>query len=161
TFVLGAWGGMIADRLPKRRLIFVTQALMLALALLLAGLVFWGRPRPEALLAVSLAAGLVNALDLPARLAFVVDMVGREDLVNAVALNSLLFNSARVAGPALAGVLLVLDPTAGICFLLNALSFAAVLAALAAMDVPGTPRRTGSGGVRSLLSGFVYLADRR
>jgi MFS family permease len=161
TFVLGAWGGMIADRLPKRRLIFVTQALMLALALLLAGLVFWGRPRPEALLAVSLAAGLVNALDLPARLAFVVDMVGREDLVNAVALNSLLFNSARVAGPALAGVLLVLDPTAGLCFLINALSFAAVLAALAAMDVPGAPRRAGSGGVRSLLSGFVYLADRR
>jgi MFS family permease len=161
TFVLGAWGGMIADRFPKRWLIFLTQALMLGLALLLALLTYWGKPAPETLLAVSLAAGLVNALDLPARLAFVVDLVGREDLVNAVALNSLLFNSARVVGPALAGFLLILDPSAGMCFLVNALSFAAVLVALAAMDVPGTPRRAASGGWQTLLSGFVYLAGRR
>jgi MFS family permease len=113
------------------------------------------------LFAVALASGVVNALDLPARLAFVMDMVGRDDLMNAVALNSLLFNTARTVGPAV-GVGLMHYLGAGHCFLINGLSFLAVLVALAGMDVTGAaPRHTSRGGLRAVVSGFRYLADRR
>jgi MFS family permease len=159
TFVLGGWGGTLADRWPKRPLIFGSQALLLVLALLLAGLVLSGTATVWHLLAVATACGLVNAVDLPARLAFVIEMVGREDLVNAVALNSLLFNTARLVGPAAAAVLLRLGP--GLCFLLNGLSFVAVLAALAAMRLP--PARPAAPGVErgtSLWAGFAYLGRR-
>src|SRR5262249_49342211 len=105
-FLLGAWGGALADRLPRPGLIFQTQLLLLLLALALAGLAFAGVATVWHLLVISTASGVVNAVDLPARLAFLVDMVGKEDLVNAVALNSLLFNVARAAGPALGSWLL-------------------------------------------------------
>jgi MFS family permease len=160
AFFLGPLGGALADRCPKRSLIFWTQAIYLVLALVLAFLVLGGAATRWYLLVIALANGLVNAVDLPARLAFVMDMVGRDDLVNAVALNSLLFNVARALGPALGGLLL-LELGAGVCFLLNGLSYFAVLAALAAMDVdglgspgPGKDR----GGLLALLDGFGYLA---
>jgi MFS family permease len=115
-------------------------------------------------LAVTAATGLVTAIDLPARLSFVMDMVGREDLTNAVALNSLLFNSARVLGPMLAGQLMIsIGP--GYCFLLNAASYLAVLLALSFMDISGAPplRQGGpdSSALTSLLEGFRYLAAKR
>jgi MFS family permease len=161
AFFLGPLGGALADRCPKRSLIFWTQAVYLLLALLLAGLVLGGAATRWYLLAIALANGLVNAVDLPARLAFVMDMVGRDDLVNAVALNSLLFNVARALGPALGGVLLVWLG-AGVCFLLNGLSYFAVLAALAAMDVDGGGTGPGHerGGLRTFLGGFGHLAGR-
>jgi MFS family permease len=157
TFILGAWGGMLADRWPKRSLIFVTQSLFLLLALLLAGLTLGGIITPWQLLLVTLAGGIVQAIDLPARLAFVMDMAGREDLMNAVALNSLLFNVARVLGPALAGLVLYwFEPW--ICFLANAISYLAVLWALAFMTISGSGRASGKpGGLRALLGGFSYL----
>src|SRR5262249_28139709 len=138
-----------------------TQSTYLVLALLLAGFVFAGAATRWHLLLIALANGLVTAVDLPARLAFVMDMVGREDLVNAVALNSLMFNVARVLGPALGGLLLA-QVGPGVCFLLNALSFGAVLAALILMDVREShhPGRA-HGGLRSLLAAFGYLAGRR
>ena len=108
TFVLGVWGGSLADRSPKRPLIFLSQASLLFLAVLLGGLVLLGHVTPWHLLAVAAAAGIVNAIDLPARLAFVIDLVGREDLTNAIALNSLLFNTARMVGPAVTAVLFAL-----------------------------------------------------
>jgi MFS family permease len=157
TSLLGAWGGILADRWPKRSLIFTTQAALLVLAVLLGVQVLYGRVTPWHLLAVSAASGVVNAIDLPARLAFVIEMVGRDDLLNAVALNSLLFNVARVVGPFL-GTLVLAATGPGPCFLLNGLSFVAVLAALACMDLPpktsvrGPPSREGS-----LLGGFHYL----
>src|SRR5439155_6817123 len=123
TLFLGIWGGLLADRWPKRSLILTTQALFGALAFVLAVLVLAGKVAPWQLLVIALANGLVQAVDLPARLAFVMDMVGRDDLMNAVALNSLLFNLARLAGPAVAGPLLGLLG-AGACFLLNAISYA-------------------------------------
>jgi hypothetical protein len=117
TLVLGAWAGSLVDRWPKRTVIFTTQALQLVLALLLAGFVLFGNPASApvqscwVLVAIALMTGIVNALDLPARLSFVIDMVGRDELVNAVALNSMLFNTARAVGPFLAALLLlVLDP---------------------------------------------------
>jgi MFS family permease len=170
TFILGAWGGVLADRWPKRSLIFVTQSLFLLLALLLAGLALGGIITPWQLLLVTLAGGVVQAIDLPARLSFVMDMAGREDLMNAVALNSLLFNVARALGPALAGIMLyLLDPWA--CFLANAISYLAVLWALACMNVSGTSRKVipgplarsaiaekrRGGGLRALVGGFTYL----
>jgi MFS family permease len=132
TCVLGPWGGGLADRLPKRPLIFATQAAYLALALLLALLTYVGWITEWRLLAIATVAGVVTAVDLPARLAFVTEMVGREDLVNAVALNSLVFNTARAVGPALAAQLLH-DFGAAECFLVNGLSYVAVLFALAWM----------------------------
>jgi MFS family permease len=159
TFFLGAWGGALADRVAKRTLIFTTQAALLALAVLLGGLVLAGHVTPWQLLAISLAAGVVNALDLPARLSFVMDMVGRDDLVNAVALNSLLFNAARVVGPAVGGLMLLrLGP--GHCFLVNGLSFVAVLVALALMDVKGTSPTPARPGLRALLDGWGHVVRR-
>jgi MFS family permease len=159
TFFLGAWGGALADRVSKRALILGTQASLLVLALLLGVLVLTGHVTPWHLLVISLAAGVVNALDLPARLSFVMDMVGREDVVNAVALNSLLFNAARVVGPAVGGLMLTrLGP--GHCFLINGLSFAAVLGALALMDVSGTSPSPPRPGLRALLDGWRHVARR-
>jgi MFS family permease len=156
TFLLGAWGGSLADLWPKRSLIFVTQSAFLLLALLLAGLVLAGAVTPWQLVAVTAAAGLVQAVDLPARLAFVIDLTGRHDLMNAVALNSLLFNVARALGPALAGLLLVWIGPAP-CFLANAASYLAVLWALVRMEMtsatsPGRVKERASilGGIRSL-----------
>jgi MFS family permease len=161
TFVFGLWGGALADRWPKRSLIFATQAAFLLLALLLAGLVYTGVVQPWQLLVVAVLNGLVQAVDLPARLAFVMDMAGREDLMNAVALNSLLFNSARALGPAVGGLLLLwFRPWA--CFLANAISYVAVLWALAEMDISGFARTVASDkGFRALLDGFRYLARHR
>jgi MFS family permease len=160
TFVLGPWGGHLADRWPRRPLIFATQAALLALAVLLGVLVLYFRVTPWHLLAVSLAVGLVNAADLPARLAFVMEMVGRDDLINAVALNSVLFNVARAVGPALgAWCLGLVGP--GTCFLINGLSFVAVLAALALMTLPWRVAPAAHHEERaSLWAGFRYLAGR-
>jgi MFS family permease len=165
TFVLGAWGGSLADRWPKRSLIFLAQATLLFLAVLLGGLVLLGYVTPWHLLAVAIAAGIVNAIDLPARLAFVIDMVGRDDLPNAIALNSMLFNTARAIGPAVSAVLFGLagagetgQTAAGVCFLLNGLSFVAVLAALAWMRLPPVRRTELHSAPGSLWAGFRYLA---
>jgi MFS family permease len=157
TFMLGPWGGSLADRWPKRQLIFVCQFALLVLALLLAGLVASGAATPEGLLAIAIACGIVNAVDLPARMSFVIDMVGREDLVNAIALNSMLFNIARVIGPMLSGLVL---PACGAawCFSLNSLSFVAILVALAAMRlVPTRPKQGHVQPETSLAAAFGYL----
>jgi MFS family permease len=161
TFFFGAWGGALADRWPKRTLIFLTQSAFLLLALVLAALTFAGIVTPWQLLLVTALNGLVQAIDLPARLAFVMDLAGREDLMNAVALNSLLFNVARVIGPAISGFLMRwLAPEA--CFFANGLSYAAVLWALARMDIAGSSHGTQqSKGLRALLEGLLYLAGRR
>ncbi len=160
TFVLGGWGGGLADRWPKQWLIFTCQALLLVLALALAAGVAWGLATPGFLLAVAGACGIVNAIDLPSRLSFVIDMVGREDLPNAIALNSLLFNTARAVGPALGGAILPwLGPAT--CFLLNGLSFGAVLVALAAMRLPPQPQTpTARPKGVSVAEGFAYLGRR-
>ena len=160
TLLFGAWGGALADRWPKRRLIMLTQAALLAQALGLAAVVWYGQLTPWYMLVFSAAAGVVNALDIPARLAFVVDMVGRDDLHNAVALNSLMFNAARVVGPAV-GALLLLAAGPDLCFLLNALSFLAVLAALALMDVNGDAPEAHRTRRPALLDGFRFVAARR
>jgi MFS family permease len=159
TFLLGVVGGSLADRWPKRRLIMATQFCLLVLALLLM-FVAVDNPVPWQLLAVTVAAGVVQALDVPARMAFVMDMVGRDDLINAVALNSVLFNLARVLGP-LIGVSLLVWMGPAFCFFVNALSYVAVLWALALMDVADVPGgKEHPGGLQALLAGFRDLAER-
>src|SRR6185503_7173514 len=131
--LFGAWGGLLADRFAKRRLLVVTQSLMALPALALFALSAVGTVTPLMVYALVFVRGTVNAVDNPTRQSFVFEMVGPERVVNAVSLNSVLVHSARIAGPALAGVLIA---TVGVepCFVLNALSFAAMIIALAGMD---------------------------
>jgi MFS family permease len=159
TFLLGAVGGSLADRWPKRRLILATQSGLLILALLLM-FVAVNNPVPWQLLAVTAAAGVVQAIDVPARMAFVMDLVSREDLINAVALNSVIFNVARAVGPWVAARLLFqLGPE--ICFLVNALSYVAVLWALVLMDVPDVVRHHEQPRAwQALVAGFRDLTER-
>ena len=172
TLLLGTWGGGLADRHTKRNLIFFTQAAFLVQAVILTVLLATNLATPLLVLGLTGINGVIQAIDLPARLAFVPDLVPRDDLINAVGLNSLLFNSARAIGPALAAGLFALaavltpfwpgsDPVllgAVACFTLNSLSFIAVLLALRGITVPGQPHasRTLS---RSPWDGFRYLWD--
>ncbi|HEU4701948.1 MAG TPA: MFS transporter [Conexibacter sp.] len=150
----GAWGGLIADRFDKRRLLLATQTAMALPAVALLALTATGAIELWMLLALIFARGAVNAVDNPARQAFLVELVGPDRLVNAVSLGSALVNSARTIGPALAGVAIA---TVGVelCFGLNALSFAAMLLALRGMDAaalrPSPPAARRRGQVRSAL----------
>jgi MFS family permease len=131
--LFGAWGGLLADRADKRRLLLFTQAGMGGLALVLGALTLTGTVRLWMVFLIALLLGAVTAVDNPARQSFVMEMVGRDRVANAVSLNSATFTSARVVGPAIAGGLILLVGT-GWCFVVNAASFVAVIIALAAMD---------------------------
>jgi MFS family permease len=132
------YAGVIADRLPRRLMLLITQSVMMVLALVLSVLTFGDWIRPWHILILSFGGGVANAFDAPARQSFVLEMVTREDLTNAIALNSTMFNAALVLGPALGGVTYSLFGP-GWCFVLNALSFVAVIAALLLMDLPAQP----------------------
>ncbi len=123
------YGGVVADRIRRRDLLLVTQTSMMVLALLLAGLTFLGAVRPWHILVLAFLLGVANAFDAPARHSFIPEMVGRDDLTNAIALNSTIFNSATAVGPAVAGIVYALVGP-GWCFMVNAISFGAVIAAL-------------------------------
>jgi MFS family permease len=131
--LFGAWGGLIADRLPKRRVLMVTQALMALPALTLFALTVAGTVTPLMVWALVFVRGAVNAVDNPTRQSFVIELVGADRVVNAVSLNSVIVQSARIIGPATAGAVIALAGV-GTCFALNALSFAAMLTALARMN---------------------------
>ena len=131
--VLGAWAGVVADRLDKRRLLLATQAAMASLALVLGVLTVTGAIRLWMVYVLALLLGCATAFDMPTRQAFVSEMVGPDHLTNAVGLNSAVFNSARVVGPAVAGVLIAAVGIAP-AFLINAVSYLAVIAGLLAMD---------------------------
>jgi MFS family permease len=144
--LFGAWGGLLADRMPKRRLLTITQTLMAIPALTMWLLTTNGGIEVWMVYALVLARGAVNAIDNPARQSFVVEMVGADRVVNAVALNSVIVHTARILGPAAAGGVIALIGV-GPCFLVNALSFGAMIVALRAMDPdllhtpPVAPRR--------------------
>lgn len=157
TFVLGFWGGSLADRWSRRGLLFATQTLLLLLPLVLILFVEANVTSPWPFLAVSTMTGLVLAVDFPARLVFVMDMVGRDDLPNAVALNALMFNAARLIGPLLGGLVLEWSGPA-LCFWLNSVSYLAVLVALMYMDGMNHSAR-GPGGARQELGGFAHVLN--
>jgi MFS family permease len=149
-------GGMIADRLPKRNLLVFTQIASALLAAILAVLVWTDRVELWQVYVLALCLGIVNSFDLPARQAFVVDMVGKGDLVNAVALNSALFNAARIVGPAIAGILIATVGVA-ICFAFNAVSYIAVIVGLLMMRLKTVPRATNRGGLAEMREGIAYV----
>jgi MFS family permease len=174
TVLLGTLGGSLADRYPKRQLIFITQSTFLVHAIVLTILIAMNLIFPWLILSLMVLSGVVQAVDLPSRLAFVPDLVPKEDLINAVGLNSLLFNSARAVGPALAGLLfLVADFAVSImpvgttavllgavtCFAINAISFVAVLIALWGITVPGDIHTEKKRERSSGWDGFRYLAQ--
>jgi MFS family permease len=131
--LLGAWGGVLADRFPKRRLLVVTQTLMIIPAVTLFLLTVSGVVTLWMVYALVLTRGLVTAIDNPTRQSFISEMVGPASVVNAVSLNSVLVQTARIAGPAAAAGVIALSGVAA-CFALNALSFAAMIVALRRMD---------------------------
>ncbi len=156
VFLLSALAGALADRWPKRRLIVVTQAIQMMLAALLAGLTLSGLVTVPMVMAVAALSGIVQAIDVPARQSFVVEMVGRDDLPNAIALNSSLFIGARMVGPALGG-LIVAWVGEGWCFAINAVSFAAVILGLLVMPLVGPPAAAGTTrGLAALAEGLRY-----
>jgi len=133
VLVAGAWGGLLADRIPKRRLLTITQALMALPALTLWALTAKGVVTPAMVLGLIFLRGCVTAFDNPARQSFVAEMVGADRVVNAISLNSVIVHTARIVGPATAGGVIALLGVAP-CFLFNALTFVAMLVALRRMD---------------------------
>jgi len=141
TFLLTPFAGVLVDRLDRHRILVITQTLAMLQAFALAAVVLTGTAAVWNLILLSAALGLINAFDMPTRQSFVLDMVtNRADLGNAIALNSSLFNSARLIGPSVAGVLVALVGE-GLCFLINGISFIAVIACLLAMKMAPTPAR--------------------
>ena len=134
VFVLAPLGGVFADRLNRHGILVITQTTMMILALTLAALTLMGVVRIWQIFVLASLLGVANAFDIPARQAFIVQMVGREDLVNAIALNSSMVNGARMVGPAVAGIV-VAEVGEGWCFLLNGLSYVAVITALLRMRI--------------------------
>jgi MFS family permease len=158
VLLFGAWGGVLADRLPKRTLLTVTQLLMALPALALWSLTAGGHVEAWMVYALVLVRGSVTALDNPARQAFVMEIVGHDRVVNAVALNSVVVHTARIVGPAAAGAVIALVGVAT-CFALNAATFLVMIAALRLMDADAlhtperVPRRPGQ-----LRSAVAYVA---
>jgi MFS family permease len=157
--ILSPVGGALSDRFPKRRIILLTQATMMGQAFVLAGLVWSGHVRYWHVAVLAAVYGLGRAIDIPARQAYITDLVGRPDLANAVALNSVVFNGARIVGPAVAGLLIARFGVA-LAFFLNGLSFVAVLAALLATRTPGNPDPAGRLGIREGVWGALAYAAR-
>ena len=154
-------GGVVADRFARRRVLLATQATSMVLAFTLAALTLGGQVSISWILVLAALSGVVNAFDIPTRQAFAVDMVGRDDLVNAIALNSSIFNGARVLGPAIAGIL-VARIGEGWCFLVNGVSYLAVLGSLLAIRLPAPVRGAHvTSAWASVREGFVYASRAR
>jgi MFS family permease len=156
--LIGAWGGVLADRIPKRRLLITTQALMAIPAVGLFAVTATGVVEPWMVFLGVFAMGAVNAVDNPARQSFVMEMVGPDRVVNAVSLNSVIVQAARIVGPAFAGILIAAFGVVP-CFALNALTFLAMIFALRGMDTsrlhpePVAPRAPGA-----IRAGLRYVA---
>src|SRR5438270_1049678 len=157
SFILGPIGGHIADALDRRRVLVVTQSASMVLASILAALTLAGRIQNWHIFLLAALLGVVNAVDVPVRQAFLVQMVERGDLMNAIALNSSMFNGARIVGPAVAG-LLVAAIGEGWCFFANAVSYIAVIIGLLMMS-PRTvaPQSISSSPLANIVEGFRYV----
>jgi MFS family permease len=156
-FLLAPLGGAVADRYGRHKILIITQSCAMTFASILAALTLTGNIRVWHIFVLAALFGTANAFDIPARQAFAVDMVGREDLINAIALNSSMFNGARIVGPAIAGILVAVVGE-GWCFLGNALSYIAVITGLLLMKIdPEIRPRTGS-TLANIAEGFSFVA---
>ncbi len=155
VFFMAPFGGVIADRVDRRRMLMITQSLSMAQAILLAVLTLTHTVQVWEIIALAFGLGFINAFDIPSRQAMTLDMVGRGDLRHAIALNSMMFNLARVIGLSVAGALIAIVGE-GICFALNALSFGAVLTSLILMRIPQRPPRANEHALREIADGYRY-----
>ena len=155
--VLGPFTGVLTDRFDRRRILIATQSIALLHALGLAALTWSNQVSPAWLIGMALVLGCVNALDMPARQAFSVQLVdNRDDLANAVALNSILMNAARFVGPALAGIAVAAIGEAW-CFVVNAFSYLAVILALRAIDARQSPSSLHASALAAFRDGLGYV----
>ena len=155
------YGGVVADRVPRQKLIIITQSSMMVLAFILAGLTFLKIVAPWHIIVLSFLLGLANAFDAPARQSFVLELVEREDLANAIALNSMMFNTATALGPAAGGIVYALVGPAW-CFVINGVTFIAVIAALARMKLkPFIPPVDGKRALASIIEGLRYIRSQK
>jgi len=159
TFLVGPFAGVIADRMSRHRILIATQALAMMQAVILSVLSLTGAVEVWHIIVLGLFLGVINAFDMPTRQSFVLDMIeNREDLSNAIALNSSMFNAARLVGPAIAGLTIGAFGE-GACFVLNAASYIPVIIALSAMKLPrpeAPPKRRGV--VEEFREGLSYVA---
>jgi MFS family permease len=157
TWFFMLYAGVIADRMPRRTLIIITQTSMMLLAFILAALTFLHVVLPWHILVIALLLGVANAFEAPARQAFVLEMVDLPDMTNAIALNGAMFNSATAVGPAVAGVIYAILGPAW-CFTINGISFIAVIVALSLMKlVPFVPKPEKTSAVADLKEGIKYV----
>jgi MFS family permease len=158
SWFLMLFGGVVADRFPRRKMLILTQAAMMLLAFILAALAFTNRVQPWHIVVLSFLLGVTNAFDAPARLALAPELVDREDLTNAIALNGSMFNTALIIGPTVGSLIYAAYGPAW-CFFLNGLSFLAVIYALARMNLPaliGRPKVRAS-AFGEIIDGIRYV----
>ncbi|HXA06565.1 MAG TPA: MFS transporter [Bryobacteraceae bacterium] len=156
VFLVAPFGGITADRVNRQRLVIATQTCSMILAGILAWLTLSGRVHVWHIFLLAGLLGVVNAFDIPGRQAFLIDMVGKEDLMNAIALNSSMFNGARVVGPAIAGIL-VARIGEGSCFAANSVSYIAVLIGLLLMKVRSVRRISNRSPIEDIIEGFRWV----
>jgi len=156
VFLIAPLGGITADRVNRQRLVIATQTASLILAGILAALTLTHRIHVWHIFLLAGLLGVVNAFDIPGRQSFLVDMVGKEDLMNAIALNSSMFNGARVVGPAIAGIL-VAKIGEGWCFAANSISYIAVIVGLLLMHVQSPARISKHSPIEDIIEGFRWV----
>jgi MFS family permease len=158
VFLLTSFGGAIADKYNRRRILITTQICSMTLASILAALTLTGTIEVWHLFVLASCGGVINAFDIPTRQSFVVDMVGKDDLLNAIALNSSMFNGARIVGPAIAGILVSAVGEAW-CFFGNAVSYIAVITGLLLMQIAPKAFAVGEGSaIEKIKEGFAFVA---
>jgi MFS family permease len=159
VFLFAPIGGIVADRYNQHRIIIATQALSMLVAFILAVLTLTHRVQVWHIMVLAAAGGIINAFDIPARQAFLIEMVGREDLLNAIALNSSMFNGARIIGPAVAGIV-VAAVGEGWCFMANSLSYIAVITGLLLMKLPARVERLReTSPLEEIIDGFRFVKN--
>jgi MFS family permease len=159
VFLIAPIGGIVADRRNRHRVVIATQTSSMILAFILASLTLTNRIQVWEIIVLAAGLGVVNAFDIPARQAFLIDMVGRKDLMNAIALNSSMFNGARILGPAVAGIL-VAWVGEGWCFFVNAVSYIAVIVGLLLMRIEHSANLSHEGSpIENILEGFRFVRD--
>jgi MFS family permease len=156
VFLFAPLGGMTADRVNRRHIVISTQVAAMLLAFVLAALTLSGKVQVWHVFVLASLLGVVNAFDIPGRQSFLVDMVGKDDLMNAIALNSSMFNGARVIGPAIAGIL-VAKIGEGWCFFANAVSYIAVIVGLLLMKVQSRRRASNASPLEHMMEGFRFV----
>lgn len=159
SLIFMLYGGVVADRVPRRTLLVITQSAMMVMAFIQAGLTFTGLVQPWHIIALAFGVGVANAFDAPARQSFVLEMVDREHMTNAIALNSTMFQMATVTGPAVAGLTYAVIGPAW-CFTINGISYIAVIAALLMMKINVTTvKARAKSTLEDLKEGVGYVTQ--